>query len=194
LLFDVVLGVASLQVKASSLLFFCLLFFSACSAPTALADKGDHAKPKSDFAAAMVTVPTAEEWIPYTPSSEQVKLEIVEAEGGILLKVSMIMPHGGFRVEWGEARRENTTIQVEAKVEMWTGPAIQVITTLSHTYDLGQLPPGSYTIVFKANGQPVTSIGYQSIIGGLAVASIIILAAVAAATFALIKLRRRREG
>jgi hypothetical protein len=77
---------------------------------------------------------------------------------------------------------------------MWTGPAIQVITTLSHTYDLGQLPPGSYTIVFKANGQPVTSIGYQSIIGGLAVASIIILAAVAAATFALIKLRRRREG
>ena len=182
-----VLGVVSLQVKAFSLLFFCLLFFSACYAPTALADKGD-------LPAAMTMIPTAEEWISYTPSPEQVRLEIVETEGNILLKVFMIMPHGGFRVEWGEARRENSTIQVEAKVEMWTGPAIQVITTLSHTYDLGQLPPGSYTIVFKANGQPVTSIGYQSIIEPLvvAVASIIILAAVAAVTFALI-IRRRHE-
>lgn len=163
---------------------------------TILSYKGDISRLRGDLVLnATVGTPVipSEKWVPYTPSSKQVKLEVLEAEGEIRLKVSVVVPHGGFRVFWGEPARDGSFVRVEAKMERWTGPAIQVITTLTHTYNLGKLPPGGCTMVFKVNGQPVASVGYQLGGGKPAMLPLVVLAVVAAAAFALAGLNQGKR-
>ena len=103
-----------------------------------------------------------EKWIPYKPNPEQVKISVEKTDKDkTLIKVSITFKSGGFRVDWGQVERKNSVFSVDTKVEAWTGPAIQVITVETATYNLGSLQPGDYTFIFNVNGQYVKSVEFK---------------------------------
>ncbi|MCX8176368.1 MAG: hypothetical protein N3E48_03960 [Candidatus Bathyarchaeota archaeon] len=102
-----------------------------------------------------------DKWVPYTPSSDMVNVSVVMHDKLVKVNVSIIFPHGGFRVEWGQLKKESLTFYSDSKVDMWTGPSIQVITEKSYIYSLGELPPGKYEFVFLVNGEVVKAISFE---------------------------------
>jgi DNA repair exonuclease SbcCD ATPase subunit len=101
-----------------------------------------------------------ERWIPYTPGSENVEVNIRQVapilpgeSPEVLVEVVIVFPHAGFRVDWDGIERDGKVFTVNVKVEEWTGPSIQVVTRKTHVYELGKLEPGIYTFTFKANGK-----------------------------------------
>jgi len=94
-----------------------------------------------------------ERWVPYTPSSENVEVNIRQKASLTIVEVTITFPHAGFRVDWGDVERKGATFTVDVKVEEWTGFSAQVVTRKTHAYRLGELEPGVYTFVFKANGE-----------------------------------------
>ncbi|MGP3703096.1 MAG: hypothetical protein ACKD6N_04890 [Candidatus Bathyarchaeota archaeon] len=91
-------------------------------------------------------LPYTDKWIPYTPSSDTVNIDVAVYNKLVEVKISIIFPHGGFNVEWGSLKKEGLTFYSDSKVDMWTGPSIQVITEKSYTYNLGELPPGKILV------------------------------------------------
>ncbi len=101
-------------------------------------------------------------WVPYVPKPDSVELKAnVTKDGHASVKAMVILPHGGFRIDWGRVEREGNVFRAYAKAEMWTGPAIQVITRKVHTYDLGVLEPGKYRFELYVTGQLVASINFE---------------------------------
>ncbi|RLG92695.1 MAG: hypothetical protein DRO36_00630 [Candidatus Hecatellales archaeon] len=101
-------------------------------------------------------------WTLYKPNPEQVKISIEKTKNGeTLAKVSITFKSGDFHVDWGTLKKENSVFSVDAKVEAWEGPAIQVITVESSTYNLGFLRPGHYTFIFKVNGENVKTVEFE---------------------------------
>lgn len=119
---------------------------------------------KAMVRAAEVALEEAEEvverWISYTPSNENVKINIRQLAASqfmalprVFVEVTIVFPHAGFRVDWGNVEREKTAFTVDVKVKEWTGPSIQVVTRKTHVYRLGEFKPGVYTFIFKVNGK-----------------------------------------
>ena len=94
-------------------------------------------------------------WIPYIPSPKQVILKHYRGH----VNVTIIFPHSGFKVfDWGEVVRRNNHLIVNAKIYMWNGPTLPVITIVNHSYYIGKLKPGIYIFTFMVHGKKVKSI------------------------------------
>lgn len=103
-----------------------------------------------------------EEWTPYIPSPEQVELESITKNGNTFINVKLIFPNTCFRVsDWGEIERNGNTFSVNTKVEEFTGFCLQTLTTYDHTYDLGNLPDGTYSFIFKCWGEVVKVLTFE---------------------------------
>ncbi len=103
-----------------------------------------------------------EEWVPYVPSSQMVDLELWMSNGTSYINVSITFPDSGYMVsDWGTVVRDGGEIWVDSEIWDWTGYSFMVITTLSHSYNLGELD-GYYTFIFQAWGVDVKSISFSA--------------------------------
>ena len=102
---------------------------------------------------------TEERWIPYVPSPEQVDLEFWIEDQVAYVKVSITFYDAEYNISnWGDVVKDGHEIWADSEIWDWTGPAALVITTLCHTYNLGELKHGTYTFTSKAWSLPVKSI------------------------------------
>jgi len=102
-----------------------------------------------------------EEWVPYVPS-QMVDLEFWMSNGTSYINVSITFPDTGFNVsDWGTVVRDGGEIWIDSEIWDWTGYSFLMITTMSYTYNLGQLD-GHYTFTFKAWGTDVKSISFNA--------------------------------
>jgi len=109
------------------------------------------------------TVMAEEQWIPYVPSPEQVDLVFRTENRTAYIDVKITFSDAGYEVsDWGTVAQDGYEIWVDSKIWEWTGPAPEVITPYSHTYDLGYLKEGNYTFTFKAWGISVESIVFTT--------------------------------
>ncbi len=95
-------------------------------------------------------------WIQFVPVAEQVQLELVVSREIFALRTVLTFSHSGFRVQWGDLTRAGNTFRVNARVEMWTGGAQQIITVKQHDYDLGHPENGQYEMEFQVWDQVVS--------------------------------------
>ena len=109
----------------------------------------------------------AEEWVPYVPEPwqwwpKEWSLLYKENEETSYIDAALVFPDSGFSVsDWGTVVIDGSAIWVDSQIWDWTGLALMVITTDSHTYDLGYLEAGEYTFTFKVWGYPVKSISFE---------------------------------
>ena len=120
------------------------------------------------FGLALSIVPVrGEEWVPYVPEPwqwwpEEWSLLYWEKEEISYINVTLVFPDSGYMVsDWGTVVMDGSAIWVDSQIWDWTGPALAVITTRSHTYSLGFLEAGEYTFTFKVWGYPVKSISFE---------------------------------
>jgi len=103
-----------------------------------------------------------EEWVPYLPKAEDVNLSVNVDGDTANVYVSIVFPSAGYRVsDWGEPTGIENAYVVDVKIERWTGPSAQVITTLSHQYRIEKLRPGRYSFTFSAWGKPIKQVSFQ---------------------------------
>ena len=103
-----------------------------------------------------------EEWVPYLPKAEDVSLSVKVDGDTANVYVSIVFPSAGYRVsDWGEPTGLENAYVVDVKIERWTGPSAQVITTLGHEYRIENLRPGHYSFTFSAWGKPIKQVSFQ---------------------------------
>jgi len=103
-----------------------------------------------------------EEWVPYLPKAEDVSLSVKVNVDTANVYVSIVFPSAGYRVsDWGEPTGLENAYVVDVKIERWTGPSAQVITTLSHEYRIEKLRPGHYSFTFSVWGKPIKQVSFQ---------------------------------
>jgi len=102
-----------------------------------------------------------EELVPYIPSPQSVHLKLHESDGTSYVNVSIRFSDGGFGVsDWGETRRDGNEIWVNSEIWEWTGPSIQIMITVSNTYNLGRLEGGDYTFTFMCWNYQVKTLDF----------------------------------
>ena len=97
---------------------------------------------------------------PVIPTAQQTSISMVQAsDGSTRANVSVgPFPDTSYGVEsWGTVTRSGNTFYVDASFAKFGGIALQVITTLNNSYNLGNLAAGSYSFVFSSRGYPVKS-------------------------------------
>ena len=73
-------------------------------------------------------------------------------------EVVLTFPNTGYRVsDWGSVTRAGNEFIADARVERFTEGSGQAITVKENTFDLGALPPGTYTFTFKSYGVSLAS-------------------------------------
>jgi parallel beta-helix repeat protein len=99
-----------------------------------------------------------EQWVHCVPLPSQVTLEY-RKEGGIsYIDTSIELASSGYNVsDWGVPASTANNISINAEIWRWTGVTNPVVTTLSHTYNIGSLTSGQYTFTFKVWLFPVNS-------------------------------------
>jgi PKD repeat protein len=103
-----------------------------------------------------------EEWVPYVPYSPMVDLEFWMLNETSYINVTITFPDSGYMIsDWGTVTKDGGEIWVDSEIWDWTGYSFQVITTVSHTYNLGPLD-GYYTFTFKAWGIDVKSVSFKA--------------------------------
>ncbi|GEM_PF-5346598 len=95
-----------------------------------------------------------EKWIPHIPKNMQILIK----NYGKTVNVKIILPHGGFKVHWGNAYRVNGVIYANVRIVMWTGITIPVVTTYSYNYTFHELEPGRYEFTLVINGEPIKTV------------------------------------
>ena len=115
------------------------------------------------FSVLGITAVRSQVWVPTLPPwPETVRLEATSIGGNAYVEVEMTFPTGGYDVNWGSVTRiDDFTFLADAEIWMWTGPVILVIIDVSHVYDLGALPPGTYEFIFKTWGTPIKSLYFE---------------------------------
>ena len=102
----------------------------------------------------------AETWEPVS-TGFATEILISTSGGNTSAQVTLTCPNTGYRVlDWGQVVRTNNDFSVDAKVERWTGVSAQMITTITHGYALGALPPGTYSFAVKAYGTVVKTVPF----------------------------------
>lgn len=97
---------------------------------------------------------------PIIPTAQQTSISMVQASDGTTRASVSVGPFSdtSYRAEsWGTVTRSGNTFYVDASFAKSGGIALQVITTLSNSYNLGNLAAGSYSFVFSSRGYPVQS-------------------------------------
>lgn len=85
----------------------------------------------------------------------------VKIGGSAQVGVSLTFASAGYRVDdWGTVTKVGDDYRVDATVRRWTGPSAEVITCVSHSYDLGEVAPGAHNFQFYANGTPVKTVPF----------------------------------
>lgn len=108
-----------------------------------------------------------ERWITYIPKPEEVEIGVkvigrADRAGRrtVFIEVSITFRHAGFLVEWDELEVEDSILEAEAEVWMWTGPSAQVITTRRRVYT-ARLSPGTYEFIFVVDEKPVKTVTFE---------------------------------
>jgi hypothetical protein len=100
-------------------------------------------------------------WSPTVLNANQVELKNWTISGRTSIYVKLTFQDAGFRVaNWGTPVQSGNTFIADAIVERWNGGSAQVITTTAQIYDLGNIPPGSYTFNFRNSGTQVKSLNF----------------------------------
>ncbi len=115
---------------------------------------------EEDILITVYPVKIMEGWIPYTPSEDDIKMELSVSDSEVNVTVFITFRHAGFNVTWGTVSRKDNRFIANAEVYEWTGPAAQVITIKKHTYELGKLKPGNYTFEFRVNGVKMSELSF----------------------------------
>lgn len=81
------------------------------------------------------------EWVPFYKNNASIEVfDDKDAE------VTLHFNSSGYRVtDWGTLTKSDNTLNVDIKVETWTGQHSMVQTELKNSYSLGSLPDGKYT-------------------------------------------------
>ncbi|GEM_PF-4325525 len=96
-----------------------------------------------------------EEWTPYVPDEDEVKINVIEEESGedgvpVEVEVNITFSDQGYRVlDWGEVEGEGD-FSVDTEIEKYPGPSLQAIKTVNNFYDLGELEEGDYEFTFRS--------------------------------------------
>lgn len=91
---------------------------------------------------------------PFTPSAEQTTITIeTDSEGVTTATVSVEVPTSGFQANWGAVANTTTLFSALPNFFAPRGNVLQVVETLTHTYELGNLSPGNYSFVVSSGGQ-----------------------------------------
>lgn len=98
----------------------------------------------------------SETYVPAT-SGFETEIKVWASSGNTYAKVRLTFPTGGWRADWGQVTRTGNNFTADAKVERWNGAATQALTYAEHTYNLGELPGGTYTFTFKSFGVAIKS-------------------------------------
>ena len=102
-----------------------------------------------------------ETWVPYRPSSEQVDLEFWMGNQTAYINITITFPTAGYDISsLGEVTKDGYILWANSEIWHWTDMCAQVITPVSHTYELGYLESGNYTFTFKAWGIDIKSIDF----------------------------------
>lgn len=103
----------------------------------------------------------SEEFVPYVPDSSQVGLIYWRQSGISYINVTIEFPNTGFHISSsGTPNTTGNNISVDAEIWRYTGLSFPVITTVSHTYNLGDLPCGQYDFLFEVWGSSVKNIAF----------------------------------
>ncbi len=112
------------------------------------------------FASSSASVRAQQEtFVPITLNAAQTEIHLWTSGAGVTYaRVKLTFAHGGFRVtDWGEPTRNGNNFAVDIKPEQWTGLSTQAIMYLTHVYELGTLPSGSYSFNVNSRGAAVRS-------------------------------------
>jgi len=102
-----------------------------------------------------------EEFVPYIPDSSQVGLIYWRQSGISYINITIEFPNTGFHISSsGTPNTTGNNISVDAEIWRYTGLSFPVITTVSHTYNLGDLPCGQYDFLFEVWGSSVKNIAF----------------------------------
>ena len=97
--------------------------------------------------------PHAEEWVPDWQTFRARVINTSTCNGTTAVRVRLIFPNSGYRVvDWGTVSHVGDQIFLDARIERWTGGSLQVITLVDNVYRLGELAPGTYTLVLRSYG------------------------------------------
>jgi hypothetical protein len=101
------------------------------------------------------------EWRPYVPKDVNLKVDVF-SDRSVNVTANMILNHGGFKVDWGQITHlaNSSKITIDSTILEWTGPAPAVMLNMTHTYNIGQLEPGVYTLDYRANNSTVKTISF----------------------------------
>lgn len=95
------------------------------------------------------------QWVPYMPSKDQINISLEkDSNGSYHAVVKVAFPSSGYRVSYNSkdvavaASPELISYIGIAKIEKWTGPALDVITEKTLSYNLGSLS-GKYVFRFE---------------------------------------------
>ncbi len=95
--------------------------------------------------------------VPYIPRSQGTVIGSSATNGSMLAQVSVTLPTPCHNVaSWGVPIREGSAFYFDA--EFLVNPTVacvQILTTVSHSYELGALSDGAYRLVFRVWGQIV---------------------------------------
>jgi len=95
------------------------------------------------------------------PNPNQVELNHRKENHTSYIDISIESPSSGFNVsDWGTPVTIGNNISVNAKIWRWTGADPPVVITISHTYNLGNLPAGEYLFTFKVWGFSIKNITF----------------------------------
>jgi len=98
----------------------------------------------------------SETFVPAT-TGFSTEIKVWTSSGNTYAKVRLTFPTGGWRVDWGQVARTGNDFTADAKVDRWNGITTQAITFKENTYNLGALPPGTYSFTFKSYGVSIKS-------------------------------------
>ena len=108
-----------------------------------------------------VVVYGQQEWLPYTPNSDDVELVYWSKNDVSYVEVSIVFYDSGFEIsDWGAPVAIGNCISVAAFVWRWNGVVLPVVIVAKHTYNLGILPEGEYAFTFHAWWSPIESITF----------------------------------
>lgn len=93
----------------------------------------------------------SEKWVEYYPNKEEVEVKFNVTSNNVLkVLVKFTFKHGGFKVNVVEKKVEDSKVLLGLSVLQWTGPSIQVITTMTVREEY-KLESGKYTFFLKIN-------------------------------------------
>lgn len=102
-----------------------------------------------------------ETWVPYVPYSLQIDLEFWMVNQTAYINITMTFPTPCYDIaSWGDVTKDGYIFWVDSEIWRWTGICIQVIWSISYTYELGDLESGNYTFTFKAWSIDIKSIDF----------------------------------